>query len=329
MCACLGKEERAQTGCYSSSMSRSVRAHLLLIAVVFVWGATFVVIKNALQDISPLLFNLLRMALAFVCMAVAYRRQWKDLTWRALGYGAMAGFCLALGYQFQTAGLRLTSPSKSAFLTGLTVVMVPLLCAVPFLRPTTSPAPRWNAYVGAMLAFAGIVLLTTPAHVYAGLGAMNAGDLLTLGCALGFALHVLALAHAVPHVAFTQLALLQVGFCTLFMAMTGPWLEHFWVHWTLRVLLALVVAALLATAAAFTVQSYAQQYLPPTHTALILALEPVFAWATSFLLLHERLGRRASAGAILVLAGIALTEMVSSAGVATAHEIASTGKEGP
>jgi drug/metabolite transporter (DMT)-like permease len=303
-------------------MSRSLRAHLLLIAVVFVWGATFVLIKDALQDISPLLFNLLRMTLAFACLATVYRRHLKDLTRHTLRHGALVGLCLAMGYQFQTAGLRLTTPSKSAFITGLMVVLVPLLSAIPFLRTVNSRVPGWNACLGALLAFLGIVLLTTPAHATFGFSSLNAGDVLTLGCALGFALHVLALAHALPHVPFTQLALLQVGFCALFMAISGPMLEHFWIHWSGRVIVALGVAAILATAAAFTVQSYAQQYLPPTHTALILALEPVFAWLTSFVALGERLNWRASIGALLILGGIALTELLPPVMPATAHEMA-------
>jgi drug/metabolite transporter (DMT)-like permease len=302
-------------------MSRSLRAHVLLIAVVFVWGATFVLIKDALQDVSPLLFNFIRMALAFFCLAIVYRAHWKNLSHRAIGYWALVVLCLTMGYQFQTAGLRLTTPSKSAFITGLLVVLVPLLSAVPFLRPPSSHPPRWNAFLGVLLAFAGIVLLTTPAHAIFGFSSINLGDVLTLGCALGFALHILALAHALPRVPFTQLALLQIGFCALFMAISGPLLEHPWIHWTPRVILALAVAGLLATAAAFTIQSYTQQYLPPTHTALILALEPVFAWLTSFIVLGERLSLRATAGALLILAGIVLTEMLPPAMPLSAHEM--------
>lgn len=301
-------------------MSRSLRAHLLLISVVFIWGATFVLIKDALRDVSPLLFNFIRMTLAFSCLAVVYRSHWKHLTRRALVSGAVVGFCLTMGYQFQTAGLRLTTPSKSAFITGLVVVLVPLLSAIPFLRRAGAHAPRWNAYAGALLAFAGIVLLTTPAHAGFDFSSVNLGDLLTLGCALGFALHVLALAHTLPRVDYKQLAMLQIGFCALFMAISGPLFEHPWIHWTPRVVIALLIAALLATAAAFTVQSWAQQFLPATHTALIIALEPVFAWLTSFAVLGERLSLRASAGALLILAGIGCTEFLANAIQPTAHE---------
>jgi drug/metabolite transporter (DMT)-like permease len=303
-------------------MFRSLKAHLLLLAVVFVWGATFVLVKDALSDISPLLFNLLRMALATVCLAVLYGKHLGRLNRRTVLSGALVGLFLAMGYQFQTAGLRLTTPSKSAFITGLVVVIVPLLLVIPKLRPSGSHAPGWNAYLGAILAFLGILLLTTPAHSGFDFRSMNFGDLLTLGCSLGFSFHMLALAHFSPRIRFEQLAVLQVGFAALFMAISMPIFEKPYIHWSLRVVVALAIAAVLATAAAFTIQSWAQQYLPATHTALLLTMEPVFAWITSFLVLGERLGLRSGAGALLILAGIGITELLPSRIQATAHEAA-------
>lgn len=300
--------------------SQSLRAHLLLLSVVCIWGATFVVVKDALADISPLLFNLLRMILAFFCLAIIYRGHFGRIDRRVLGAGAVIGFCLAMGYQFQTAGLRLTTPSKSAFITGMVVVLVPMLCAIPVLRPRSSGAPRWNAWFGALVAFVGIVLLTTPAGSGFALRGIGLGDILTFGCALGFSFHVLALAHLSPRFPFEQLALLQIGFCALFMAVSTPLLEHPWIHWSPRVAVALLVTAVLATAVGFAVQSWAQRFLPATHTALILALEPVFAWITSFLFYGERLGRRSAFGALLILAGIAVTELFPAPVQPTAHE---------
>ena len=300
--------------------NRSLRAHLLLLAVVAIWGSTFVVVKNALSDVSPLLFNTVRMTLAFVCLAVLYRRHLGRVTRASLSGGAAIGFCLAMGYQFQTAGLRMTTPSKSAFITGMVVVLVPLLCAIPGLRPRTSSRPHWNAFAGALVAFAGIVLLTTPAGAGFDLSTMNLGDVLTFGCALGFSLHVLALAHLSPRFPFEQLAILQIGFAAVFMGLSVPLLEHPWIRWSPRVLEALLITAVLATAVAFAVQSWAQRFLPATHTALILALEPVFAWLTSFLVLGEHLGRRGGCGALLILGGIALTEFIPAPVQPTAHE---------
>jgi drug/metabolite transporter (DMT)-like permease len=300
--------------------SRSLRAHVLLITVVAIWGSTFVVVKDALSDISPLLFNLIRMTLAFACLALFYRGHFGRMNRRSLFAGAIVGFCLAMGYQFQTAGLRLTTPSKSAFITGMVVVLVPLLCAIPGLRPRASRPPRWNAWAGAIVAFLGIVLLTTPPGSGFAFRSIGLGDLLTFGCALGFSLHILALAHLSPRVPFEQLALLQVGFCAAFMAASLPLLERPWIHLSSRVVIALLVTAVLATATAFTVQSWAQKHLPATHTALILALEPVFAWITSFLFAGERLSHRGASGALLILAGIALTEFLPLPIQPSSHE---------
>ncbi len=305
-----------------------LRAYVLMVFVVAVWGSTFVLVKDALKDATPAAFNLVRMTLAFALLAVAYHRHWHRIRWKDAGAGALVGLCLAAGYQFQTTGLARTTPSKSAFLTGLVVVLVPLMSTIPALRPPGGKAPRWNAYSGAAIAFVGIVLLTVPATAEArgiagflpDFGAMNFGDVLTLGCAIAFAFHCLALGHISPRVPFQPLALLQIGFCAVFMALSLPLIEHPHISWTPRLVIALLIAAVLATAAAFSIQSWAQSILPSTHIALVLTLEPVFAWITSFLFAGERLSARPTAGALLILAGIALTELVPQPHLPTAHE---------
>ena len=308
-----------------------VRAYLLMTFVVAVWGSTFVVIKGALADATPAAFNLARMTLAFLVLAIAYHRYWRGIRRWQIGIGAVVGLCLAAGYQFQTIGLVRTTPSKSAFITGLVVVLVPLFSIIPGLRPPGARAPRWNAFTGAALAFVGILLLTAPpaaqgpgaggpAGMLPDLSSINIGDVLTLGCSISFAFHCLALGHASPRISFQPLALLQVGFCAVFMALSLPLIERPHIAWTPRIAVALAIAAVLATAAAFSIQSWAQSILPTTHTALILTLEPVFAWITSFLFTGERLGLRPAIGALTILAGIALTELVPQPHVPTAHE---------
>src|SRR5271170_2960473 len=238
-------------------MSQKLRAHLLLLGVVAVWGSTFVLVKDALSDISPLLFNLIRMALATLCLALVYHKHLRRVAPEALAGGAVAGFFLAIGYQFQTAGLALTTPSKSAFLTGLTVIIVPLLSVVPVLRAPGSLRPGWNAYVGALVALLGITLMTAPGLFSRDMPAtgtgINMGDILTLGCALSFAFHLISLAHLAKRIAFEQLALLQIGLCTLVMAVSSPLLEHPRVHPSARLVVALLIAAVFATAAALTI----------------------------------------------------------------------------
>jgi drug/metabolite transporter (DMT)-like permease len=315
----------------SRTVNRSALAHLLLLGVVVVWGGMFVLIKRALGDatgrgeISPLLFNLLRMVTASIALAIFYRRPLRRLDGPALRSGALVGVCLAAGYQFQTAGLRLTTASRSAFLTGLVVVLVPLLSMVPGLRASGTRRPAAVAGMGAAVAFAGLLLLTMPqgapltfATLLSGFGK---GELLTLGCAFAFAFHMLALAHAAPRLPYQQLAVVQITFAALMMAVTLPVFEpHPFLHPGIGVLVAMALAGLLATAAAFTIQSWAQQFLPATHTVVILTLEPVFALVASFLFLHERLSARAATGAGLILAGIALTELPARSMQPVAHE---------
>jgi len=305
-----------------------LRAYLLMTFVVAVWGSTFVVVKGALVDASPAAFNLARMSLAFAVLAVAYHRFWRGIRPRQIAAGAIVGLCLAAGYQFQTVGLVRTTPSKSAFITGLVVVLVPLFSLVAVVRPPRARAPRWNAFLGAALAFVGILFLTAPPNAAAAgvagylpdLASINSGDLLTFGCSISFAFHCIALGHASPRIAFQPLAILQVGFCALFMAISLPLIERPHIVWTPRLISALAIAAVLATAAAFSIQSWAQSILPTTHTALILTLEPVFAWITSFVFTGERLGLVPACGALLILAGIALTELVPQPHLSTAHE---------
>ncbi len=294
--------------------SPTTLAHLLLLAVVFVWGATFVLVKDALQDASPLLFNLLRMSLAFVALAAINHRQLRRISRKALYSGFIVGLFLAAGYQFQTAGLALTTPAKSAFITGLVVVFVPIFTLVPALRSANTPPPRWTTALGVLLAFTGLLLLTTPAgttfrNLFV---SISLGDLLTLICAIAFAGHLFALAHTSSQVPVAQLATIQIGVAALVMAITLPFGGTPHLSPTPRLFIALAITSLLATAAAFTIQSWAQQHLPATHTAVLLTLEPVFACVTSFLILHEHLGHRSLLGAALILAGIATIELLSA-----------------
>lgn len=295
-------------------LSPTALAHLLLLAVVIIWGATFVLIKDALQDATPLLFNLLRMALAFVALVIINHRQLGSIKHQSLISGLIVGLFLASGYQFQTAGLARTTAAKSALITGLVVVFVPLFTVLPALRPSGTPPPRWTSAVGAILAFSGLLLLTTPAgtswqNLFSTVGL---GDILTLFCAVAFAAHLLSLAHVSKGIPTAQLATLQIGSAALLMAITLPLGGRPHLSLTPRLITALAITSLLATAAAFTIQSWAQQYLPPTHTAILLSLEPVFACITSFLVLHEHLGRRSLFGAALILIGIVIIELFPS-----------------
>jgi len=275
--------------------------------IAFIWGSTFVLVKEALNDASPLVLNSARMVVAAVLLAIFYRKKIAVLTQPALIAGVTVGFFLYLGYALQTSGLKLTTPSKSAFLTGTSSVLVPLLLVA-----------IWRAHIhlwrvaGIALALIGLFLMTVPGGKagLADFANVNLGDLLTIGCAFSFAFHIIFLGHASQRFPFEQVAVLQVGTAAILMTVSAPLLEHTHFRPTATAIAAVLVTGILCTAVAFTVQSWAQQFTPATHTALIFTTEPVFAWLTSFIYLHERLGLRAGVGALLILGGVLVSELL-------------------
>lgn len=290
-------------------MPRSIKAHLLLVLITLIWGSTFVLIKAALRDSSPLALNAARMGLAALLLAVYYRKDAARMSRRAFLMGCTVGVFLFLGYAFQTTGLRLTTPSKSAFLTGVSTVLVPLVL-VAFWQAKIHP---WRA-AGIFLALAGLFLMTVPGghQALAEFANINRGDLLTIGCAFAFAFHIVFLGRASQRFPFAQIAVLQVVVAAVLMAISAPFLERPHLGLNATVVATIVITGVLGTAVAFTVQAWAQQFTPATHAALIFTLEPVFAWLTSFFYLGERLGLRAGAGALLILSGILVSELLGA-----------------
>lgn len=295
-------------------MPRALKAHILLVLVTFVWGATFVVIKNAVEeDASPLLFNFVRMAFAATMLGIVFHREIARITRQALVSGTITGAFLWLGYEFQTTGIRLTTASKSAFITGISVVLVPLFLILFWRRRIRV----WTA-LGVLAAITGLFLLTVPAgdSSLGNWASVNRGDLLTLGCAVSFGFQIIFLGRATERYPFAQIGFLQIATAAILMGIAAPLLERPHIVWSPRVVWAIGITGLLGTAAAFTIQAWAQQFTSPTHTALIFSLEPVFAWITSYFALSERLGLRAGIGAILILAGVLISELLGSAFVA-------------
>ena len=287
-------------------------AFALLLGVVMVWGCTFALVKGALQDASPLLFNLIRFTLAALLLVFVGWKSVRGASRASLRGGMLAGTLLAAGYELQTAGLARTTAIHSAFVTGLVVVFVPLLCFVPQLRVPGQGRPGWQSLAGAALAFFGLFLITTPEGIAIGslAGSVSVGDLLTLGCALAFAGHLLSLSH-LRGLPAAELVPLQLISCAAVMGMCLPLGGSVTLHVTPRLMTAFLITALLGTAGAFWVQTWAQQRLAATTAAMILTMEPVFALLFSMLFLRERLGLRSSEGAALILAGIAVTELLS------------------
>ncbi|HEX4595008.1 MAG TPA: DMT family transporter [Bryobacteraceae bacterium] len=274
---------------------------LSLVVVCLIWGATFILVKRALADISTLLFLTLRFTAAAVVLALIFRKQFRAPNLRmSLRAGLLAGLCLFSGYVLQTFGLKYTSASKTGFITGLYIPLVPLFSSIIYKK-----IPQMWELCGVAAAFAGMALMT----IQTDLMDVNKGDLLVAGCAVVYAFHILLLGRFAGSANLGVLIVAQIATGMGVGAGTFWWAEPVRIQWTANVWIALIVTSLLATAFAFSVQTWAQRFSSPTRTALIFSMEPVFAWATSYVLAGEVLSRRGTVGAVLILAGILLVEL--------------------
>ncbi|MFQ5522488.1 MAG: DMT family transporter [Acidimicrobiia bacterium] len=269
--------------------SPKVRALLALLVAAFLFGATFVVVKTALDDVGPLTFVGWRFLIgALLLGAFAFPKG--RLLWL---HGLVAGIALFAGYTLQTAGLALTSASNSALITGMYVVFTPLLAAAFSRRP---PNP-W-AVGSAAVAFAGLILVTGTEGI-----SFGAGDLLTLGCALAFALHILALARFARHHPVVPFTAVQLA-VTAALALAASNLVEGGGLPPQSVWPALVVAGVAVGVGAFLLQIWAQTVVGPATAAVVLAAEPAFGVATAWVVLGERLDPSGWLGSALIVAAI-------------------------
>ncbi|MBM3753557.1 MAG: DMT family transporter [Acidobacteria bacterium] len=278
-----------------------MRADLTLALIALIWGTTFVLVKRALDDISPFLYLAMRFTLAAAVLAAIYhKRIARGISRREIGIGMVVGAVLMSGYVLQTVGLQTTTPSKSAFLTGLYVVLVPFAAAAVY-----RVRPRWAEIAGVAIAATGMGLLSMQGERLT----IERGDLLTIGCAVAFALHIVLLGHWAPLVGYESLGVMQIAGAALVAVAALPFVELPAVKWSMPVIGAILIGGLLATALAFMLQTWAQQNTTPTRAAILFSLEPVFAWIVSFLVEGETLTGRAALGAALILAGILAVEL--------------------
>jgi len=277
------------------------KAEAALLGNTVVWGTSFVIVKGALGGVSPILFIALRFSLATLVLLAIFRRRlraWSGAR-REFHAAVLVGALLFLGFLLQTLGLQFTTAPKSAFLTGMTSVTVPLLAGLVYkIRPQRSEL------LGLLAATAGMSLMTLEGPI----GSMNRGDVLTVGCAVAFAGHIVTLGHFSEKMSFEALSVIQVATAAALAGTLFWWVEPVRLVWRPGVAPAILVTGLLGTALAFTVQAWAQQFTSSARTALIFTLEPVFAWLTSYLFVGEGLSRRAAAGAALILGGVILVE---------------------
>lgn len=277
----------------------SVGADLALLGVAAIWGLTFTVVQRALEDAGAFSFLTARFLIGAVVLAVVFPRRAFRLNRRVVLLGGLIGLWLTAGYSLQTVGLLYTTASKSAFITGVSVVLTPLLSfAVSRVRPRASS-------VGAVgLAIVGLYLLASPSA-----GGANVGDVLTLGCAVAFALHIVTTERVAPRhdpvaLAFSQIATAALASGMLMGLLEGPRLAL--TPWTLS---ALAVTGVLATAVAFAVQMWAQRRTSATHVAVIFTAEPAFAALFAWVIRGEVLGVKGILGGASIIAGILIAQL--------------------
>lgn len=276
---------------------RQLAAAAALVMVTAVWGSTFVVVKDAIARMPVSDFLAWRFALAAIAMLLLRGRAVLRLGRVGQGRGVLLGIALGAGYLFQTYGLRTTPPAVSGFITGMFVVFTPLIAGL-LLRHRVG-AVAWAAVV---LATAGLGLLSLRGF------SVGTGELLTIGCAIAFAIHIVGLGewsaqHDSGALAAVQLTTVTV-MCLVAASGSGLGPPPDTGVWG-----ALVLTALAATALAFVVQTWAQTLLSPTRAAVIMTMEPVFAGIFGVAFAGESVGLRAGLGALLVLVAMLLVEI--------------------
>jgi drug/metabolite transporter (DMT)-like permease len=274
-----------------------VPALLVLLAVTAVWGVTFVQVKDAVAIYPLFAFLAVRFAIASATLAVPGAARMRGLGRTGMCAGVLAGALLGAGYALQTAGLERTTVSSTGFITGMYVVLTPLIALAVF-RTRVGRA----AFVGVLLATAGLALL---AGVHRG---SLVGDALVLAGAAVYSLQIVLMERYAPRydaIAFTLVEMLTAfgGLLGLALALGDLSFPRGWTVWG-----ALLVTGVFASALAFLAQTWAQRRTTATRTALAFSMEPVWAAFFGFTLAGDRLGTTAWLGCAVIMAGIVVAE---------------------
>jgi drug/metabolite transporter (DMT)-like permease len=290
---------RAQTERHISPAARH-GLELALVGVAAIWGATFVTVKNAVEHVPVFEFLALRYALAGVVLTAAFWRQVMGLGRDGVRAGLLAGAFLFAGYSAQTIGLQYTRASNAGFVTGLFVVIAPILSTL-FLRRRPSVGP----IVGIALATVGLALLSLTHGFH-----VRYGDAIVLIAAVSFACHIVVLGRYSPEHSPAGLTVVQMWVAAGAAAVLSVTVEHPVAPTHPDVVWGVIITGLFAGALGFFIQTLAQRYVSPSRTALILVSEPVFAGLFGIWLLGETLSTRGWIGAGLILTGMLVAELV-------------------
>lgn len=286
------------------ALSRQQRAELLLISVTAIWGSTFVVGKVLLEENSPLFYSGTRFLASGLILLAIFRGRLVRIPRSTIVKGSILGIFLFIGFAFQTVGLKYTTASKSAFFTGLLVVLTPIVHAV-VQRIFGLPRKilRLGNLIGVACVACGLYLLTSPAGAE-----FNYGDSLTLVCAFMFAFYIVYLDWASSEPDKLQLTYVQFIFCGLAGILTAVGFETIEVSWSARSVISFSYLAIFATIIAMWVQNRFQGETTPTRAAVIFSLEPVIAAVFGYLVRGENVGTAGVIGGAIMLAGVLLSE---------------------
>lgn len=259
------------------------------------------VVKDVVSRYPVNAFLAWRFGLATLVLAVAFPKAVKGIDAETVHVGALAGILLAAGYVFQTWGLETTSASKAAFVTGMFVVITPALQAFVLRHP-----PRVETVVGVAVATVGLYLLSGGPG-----GGWSTGDTKVLLCALAYSFHMIVLGGLGGRHDAVSLTIVQLATVTVLTAGLSYAFETASAPRDPRLLAAIALTAVLGSAAAFVVQTYAQRTIPPSTVALILVCEPAFGGLFGWLS-GERIGVAGLIGAGLILAAMVFVEAIGA-----------------
>lgn len=284
----------------------TLRSDSLLLLTSLVWGLAFVAQREGMKDVGPFLFNGIRFALgALVIIPFIYysRRRHPSGPAPAAGTsyllkgGILLGLVLFGGASLQQYGLVFTNAGNAGFITGLYVVIVPLLGLF------RKQYPHFTVWIAVALAAFGMYFLSIREGF-----TISAGDLLVLIGAFFWAVHVLVIDVLAPKVDALKLAFLQYAVCTVLSIMVALFAETIALDSILKAAVPILYGGVVSVGIAYTLQVIAQKNAPPAHAAVILSLEAVFAALGGWLILHEQLGMRELLGCGLMLLGMLVAQ---------------------
>lgn len=274
-------------------------AQIGLLLVTIIWGITFILVQEALNDAPPFSFATLRFGLATIITIIFINKKLFNLTSNEIVGGIVCGIFLFSGYAFQNFGLMNTTASKSAFITSVSVLIVPFLLAILKIQIITL-----KLWLAVLIATIGLYLLILP-----GGDGINFGDLLTFGCSLSFAIHIIGQdIYIKKGIRLLPFFCIQALFVTLFSLLCAHFFEPQNIIWSHRLITAILITGILATLFALIIMIWAQKLLNPTETAIIFTMEPVAATLFALIYAGEILGFWGWLGGLLICFAVAFGE---------------------